>query len=549
MRLVTLLARHPDTARPETHALRALMLLHAARFPGRVEGGALRLLAAQDRSAWDGVLLAEGMRALDRAASRRGREPLPPRSGDRRRATPPRRRGPTPTGRTSSTLYDALVARWPSPVAALNRVIVLAAGRMAPRRRWPRPNRWPAIRGWRATTCCRRCSPTCMHGWATAGAPRHCSTPRWRTRCPSRSGGCWPPGATACARYNRRRDDASVEYLIKQYPLESGALEIQYIEEFFGEFPRRKTAAEVLQRLRRPRIADPDGRGGAARRAVDAASRWPTRSCTSCAGVEREPKLRDLVGRLDGCVNFDGRKVLYSWIGATRRDWRGQGHFRALTEQSEAWAVSLGYREVVVKTKNRFYDMRAVLAQLGFDVVKLERAAGDVAESKVYLSKQLRPDLVSEHRSRRTVVQAERLDSDTGRVQPEAVEDVRQADAQAHRPPDASIGVPRESAGTVAALTPGCTRCRALVQDRGGIAIDHRQLTGRGRRPRQDVVAGRNRRRRRIGVAHRDAGRPGDAGQEPFGKGTRLGQHPPPGQPRRLPQQESVAASERDRAA
>ena len=40
-----------------------------------------------------------------------------------------------------------------------------------------------------------------------------------------------------------------MEYLIKQYPLESGALEIQYIEECFGEFPRRKTAAEILKRL------------------------------------------------------------------------------------------------------------------------------------------------------------------------------------------------------------------------------------------------------------------------------------------------------------
>ena len=40
-----------------------------------------------------------------------------------------------------------------------------------------------------------------------------------------------------------------MEYLIKQYPVETGALEIQYIEEFFGEFPRRKTAAEVIDRL------------------------------------------------------------------------------------------------------------------------------------------------------------------------------------------------------------------------------------------------------------------------------------------------------------
>ena len=40
-----------------------------------------------------------------------------------------------------------------------------------------------------------------------------------------------------------------MEYLIKQYPLDTGALEIQYIEEFFGEFPRKKTAQEIMTRL------------------------------------------------------------------------------------------------------------------------------------------------------------------------------------------------------------------------------------------------------------------------------------------------------------
>jgi len=196
-----------------------------------------------------------------------------------------------------------------------------------------------------------------------------------------------------------------VEYLIKQYPVESGALEIQYIEEFFGEFPRRKTAAEVLQRLA--------GRESLILMAEAALPDEPAmlvpvayKVVHEIRAAEHEPKLRDLVGRLAGCVRFDGRKVLYSWIGATRRDWRGQGHFRALTEQSEAWAVALGYEEVVVKTKNRFYDMRAVLAQLGFDVIKFERSDLDTAESKVYLSKQLRADLVRGHRSRRTVVHA-----------------------------------------------------------------------------------------------------------------------------------------------
>ena len=123
--------------------------------------------------------------------------------------------------------------------------------------------------------------------------------------------------------------------------------------------------------------------------------------------LEPELKLKDLVARLKDCVRFDGRKVLYSWIGGTRRDWRGQGHFRALTEESEAWAHATGFHEVVVKTKNKFYDMRGTLDQLEFDVVKYEVHKTDNRESKVYLSKQLTSDVVRAHTSTRTVVYAD----------------------------------------------------------------------------------------------------------------------------------------------
>jgi hypothetical protein len=122
---------------------------------------------------------------------------------------------------------------------------------------------------------------------------------------------------------------------------------------------------------------------------------------------ETVTKLRDLVTRLTGAVQFDGRRILYQWIGGTRRDWRGQGHFRALTEESEVWAMGAGFEEVVVKTKNRYYDMRAVLAQLHFNVVKYEPHATDSNESKVYLSKLLPAELARGHRSVRTVVYAE----------------------------------------------------------------------------------------------------------------------------------------------
>lgn len=197
-----------------------------------------------------------------------------------------------------------------------------------------------------------------------------------------------------------------LEYLIKQYPLESGALEIQYIEEFFGEFPRKKTAREIVARLQgrefliliaeAPLPNDPGMVAPVAFKVVH-----------EIRANETEPKLVDLVARLENAVRFDGRKVLYSWIGGTRRDWRGQGHFRALTEESESWARGAGFHEVVVKTKNRFYDMRGTLDQLEFNVIKYEVNAADNRESKVYLSKRLTSDVVRAHTSTRTVVHAE----------------------------------------------------------------------------------------------------------------------------------------------
>src|SRR6202040_569249 len=101
----------------------------------------------------------------------------------------------------------------------------------------------------------------------------------------------------------------------------------------------------------------------------------------------------------------DGRRVLYTWIGGTRRDWRGQGHFRAPTEQQELWAIRQGFAEIVVKTKNRFYDMRGTLDHLRFEVIKYERNPADNAESKVYLGKRLLPEILDKHRSAKTVVQ------------------------------------------------------------------------------------------------------------------------------------------------
>jgi hypothetical protein len=197
-----------------------------------------------------------------------------------------------------------------------------------------------------------------------------------------------------------------VDYLIKQYGLHQGALEIQYIEEFFLDFPRKKSAAEVIQRL-----------GNRDHQILMAEAPLPDDPSTvvpvsfkvahELRSSETDPKLADLVAQLEDCVRFDGRRILYQWIGGTRSDWRGQGHFRALTEEQEVWALENGFDEIVVKTKNKFYEMRSTLAQLHFDVVRFVEHPVYAGESKVFLSKRLGQHVVDSHRSRRSVVRTD----------------------------------------------------------------------------------------------------------------------------------------------
>jgi RNA polymerase sigma-70 factor (ECF subfamily) len=70
IRLARMIAMHPAITAPRAWALLSLMLLHAARFPARVDSdGTLFLLREQDRSKWDHAMIADGMRALDRASA------------------------------------------------------------------------------------------------------------------------------------------------------------------------------------------------------------------------------------------------------------------------------------------------------------------------------------------------------------------------------------------------------------------------------------------------------------------------------------------------
>lgn len=124
--LGTLLVEHAAGNRPKTHALLALMLLNAARFPTRLdEEGNLLLLSEQDRARWDKAMMARGMFHLAQSAA--GDEV----SEYHLQAGIAACHGSAPDHDATDwqhilSLYDRLIEYDDSPVAALNRAVAVA---------------------------------------------------------------------------------------------------------------------------------------------------------------------------------------------------------------------------------------------------------------------------------------------------------------------------------------------------------------------------------------------------------------------------------------
>jgi RNA polymerase sigma factor (sigma-70 family) len=123
IRLGRTLAAHPATSSPRVWALVALMLMQAARFPARVDAdGTLFLLREQDRAKWNRAAIAEGLLALDRAASGDAVTALHLEAGIAacHAAAPSWEATEWPQ---IVELYDELLALTQSPVVAVNRAI------------------------------------------------------------------------------------------------------------------------------------------------------------------------------------------------------------------------------------------------------------------------------------------------------------------------------------------------------------------------------------------------------------------------------------------
>jgi RNA polymerase sigma factor (sigma-70 family) len=126
MRLTATLLEYRAAATAATYALSALMCLHAARLPSRLDGsGNLTAFLDQDRSRWDARLVNEGQRLLDLSATGPELTEYHVEAAIAAAHCCAQRAEDTDWGRIV-WLYDKLIQLRPSPVVALNRAIAIS---------------------------------------------------------------------------------------------------------------------------------------------------------------------------------------------------------------------------------------------------------------------------------------------------------------------------------------------------------------------------------------------------------------------------------------
>ncbi len=126
LRLLSLLVEHPAGDTPRAHALLALMLLTAARFPTRVgDQGDLLRLDEQDRAKWDHALIERGLLHLTLAAQGSDLSEYHLQAGIAACHCTAADAASTDWTRILG-YYDRLLQLKPSPVVALNRAVALA---------------------------------------------------------------------------------------------------------------------------------------------------------------------------------------------------------------------------------------------------------------------------------------------------------------------------------------------------------------------------------------------------------------------------------------
>ncbi len=124
---------------------------------------------------------------------------------------------------------------------------------------------------------------------------------------------------------------------------------------------------------------------------------------------ERATTLERLQSKLDGVVGLIlvakfagiivGYKVgyqltadtFYSWLGGVMPEYRKHGIATLLLKHQEKWALNSGYKQIKVKSMNRYPDMLKLLISNSYEIVAVEDNVSG-AEGKIVFLKRLAVD-------------------------------------------------------------------------------------------------------------------------------------------------------------
>ncbi|GDY25006.1 N-acetyltransferase [Agarivorans sp. Toyoura001] len=80
------------------------------------------------------------------------------------------------------------------------------------------------------------------------------------------------------------------------------------------------------------------------------------------------------------------KDIFYSWIGGVMPAYRKQGIASQLRLRQEAWAIKNGYKQLTVKSMNRYPAMLQLLISAGYQISGYQDK-GDPNSSKIMFSK------------------------------------------------------------------------------------------------------------------------------------------------------------------
>ncbi|NMH66685.1 GNAT family N-acetyltransferase [Shewanella salipaludis] len=108
----------------------------------------------------------------------------------------------------------------------------------------------------------------------------------------------------------------------------------------------------------------------------------PRRSLLLLAKIQGEPAGFKLGYALDD-------NTFYSWLGGVLPDFRQLGLGKALLTCQEDWARTRGYRNIQVKSRNRFPAMLCMLLSQQYRVTSLQTDARDTLDNRLTLNKNI----------------------------------------------------------------------------------------------------------------------------------------------------------------